>query len=79
MPIAVTPKIALCLREITMATITSHMLVCMSVSPFGISLKDMRVSSFRVQLLAAAVDISLSVIKHFWVGSNNNTQKTMYC
>lgn len=32
LPIAVTGKIVLCLREITMATITSHMLVCPWVS-----------------------------------------------
>lgn len=32
LPIAVTGKIVLCLREITMATITSHMLVCAWVS-----------------------------------------------
>lgn len=32
LPIAVTGKIVLCLREITMATITSHMLLCPWVS-----------------------------------------------
>lgn len=32
LPIAVTPKIALCLGEIAMATITSHMLMCVWAS-----------------------------------------------
>lgn len=59
----------------------SYAPVSVSVSPLCGSLQDKTVSSFQTQCLAAtgAVDTGLSVIEHFWVGSNNNAEKTMCC
>lgn len=53
LPIAVTGKIVLCLREITMATITSHMLVCPWVSHHSSSPKmsECHLSKWKLWLL----------------------------
>lgn len=74
MPIAVTPKIALCLREITMATIASRMLMCVRVSQQAQS-SQKECHHIHGSFLPLPMAESLSFIRHFWVDSNNSSKK----